>query len=480
MNLVFTSGSRSFALVTLVALAVLLGGAAFAQSTAPAAKPAAPAAATPAATAAAPARAASATPAAAAAPAATPAPAAAAATAIAAAPVAPAVPEPPARPFAKGVLTGNNVNIRKGPGTEYPFYFTAPMGYEVKAVGQRGEWLEIEFPANDSSWIFKEFLQKIDDKTGIVINSNVRVRMGPGLQFDTLYYVPAGQKFQIRGTDIKGDWFRVAPMPNETAWILAQYVRLSGPLPGGGSPVVVAVETPAATAPSTVVIPTPAGTTATSAVTTVTTTREVTAIKPGVEPVTTTTTTVEEPGRPDPYAEKLAVAEKLFRAETAKDNPADWDIATLEEQYNDIDTNATSAVVRAQARTRLSQIKNLYKPIKTRAVEIGKVDEDLAARLKDLEKQRAEEITSIPAALEAPYTATGIVQKFYIKGLGGATHKLVEDETILYLLKSDVVDLKAGEAKRCGVRGRIVSIPGFNIRLIEVMSIRPLEEAPVK
>lgn len=432
MNLGSISSSRFFGLLIVTLAAVAVSGLAAAQTAPSAARPAsaAPAAAT-----AAPA---------AAAPAPTTAPPPAAVPAVTAAPAEPAA---PARPSVKGVLMNNSVNVRKGPGTEYPVYLTAPLGFEVDAVGQKGAWLEIEFPAKGFSWVSKDYLQKIDDKTGIIISNNVRVRTGPGTQFDIAYTVQVGHKFQVLNMDIKGEWYHVMPMPGETAWILAEYVKLAGPVPGGVSVV-----------PE----PEPAGVTTT-------TTTPPTAPEPLPGTGVTTTREPQPAPQPDLYAAKLADADVKMRAEIAKDKPLDWDLESVSKLYEDIDANATNTVTRAHARNRLAQLK-AYQAIQVRAKELGKLDADLEARLKDLEKQRAEELLAIKEPAVTPYLATGTIQKFYITSLGGATHKLLDDKgTIVYLLKSDIVTLSNFEGKICGVKGKISEIPHLpNVRLIEV------------
>lgn len=368
---------------------------------------------------------------------------ASASAAPAAAPAAPA--EASARAAVSGVTTGNSINVRKGPGTEYPIYFTAPIAYPVKVVGKRADWLEIEFPGQGFSYVDKQFVQKRDDKTGIVTSAGVNVRSGPGTNFDRLYTVPAGQMFQILGVDPTDKWYQVAPMPGETAWINAEYVKLSGPVP--------ASETQVPPAPEV-------------AATTTTTT-------PGAE---TTAPTTEV--KADPMADKLSQAEQLFKTETAKENPAEWDLKTLETMYSEVEANSTNSVNKELARTRLAQI-DAFESVKARASEIGKVGEDLQKKLTDLEKERQEELIRLAnvGARETPYSAVGVVEKFYIAGLGGATHKLVNGDSIDFLLKSDVVDLNACNGKKVGLRGSFEIIPGQNVRMINVTQVDDMSGA---
>lgn len=351
---------------------------------------------------------------------------------------APQAPEPaaPERPFTVGVLTGDNVNVRQGAGTEYPIYYKAAMGTEVKVVGRQGQWLEVEFPAKGFSWVSKDYLSKFDETTGIVTGNEVNVRGGPGLQFDELYRVQANHKFKIQGVDITGNWYRVSPMPGATAWVISDYVRLSGPLPGEGP-------TPPPTAP----VPPPT-----------------TTAPPGA-------TVTPQPPQPAPepgvYEAKMQEADDALKAEFSKEDPAEWDIDKLREMFKEIDEKSDDAVLRLQARAKLAQL-NAYEAIKIRAIEIGKVDEELQARLRELEKAR-QEVAPPSSRAASAYLATGKLDKFYITGYGGATHKLTDpDGSIIFLLKSEVAGLENYEGKICGIKGQVISVPGVKVQIVEV------------
>lgn len=345
----------------------------------------------------------------------------------------------PERPFVKGVLIGNNVNVRQGPGSEYPVYYKAAMDEEIKVVARQNEWLEIEFPAKTSSWISKDYLQKIDENTGIVTAQNVHVRAGPGMEFDINYAVPVGHKFKIIELDIKGAWYRVEPMPEATAWITSEFVKLAGPLPGE--------EPPAPPVP----VPAPSPPTET----------------PGAAPAAVPAVPVET------YAAKMKDADEAIKTEIAKEDPLEWNLEKIEALYKDVQDNADDALLKMQAANRLKYL-NTYKSIKERAIKLGKVDDDLRARLADLEKQRLEEIAAAEVSVASPYIAAGKLEKFYIPGIGNATHKLLRDNNITYLLRSEVLDLAKSEGKECGVRGKIIALEGVKVKVIDVTTVAPL------
>ncbi len=342
--------------------------------------------------------------------------------------------------FVRGTITGDNVNVRHGPGTEYPIYYRAPMGAEVRVVGRDGQWLEVEFPARGFSWLSSDYVSMIDDDTAIVTGSQVNVRGGPGLQFDELYRVQANHKFKVLDTDVTGRWHRVEPMPDATAWVISDYVRLAGPIPGVTPPT---VDRP--------VRPTPEP------------------ARPPERPI--------EPERPTPapgyYESKMTEAEEALTAEIEKEDPAQWELDEITEMFTDLADNADDPIIRTRARARLAQLRG-YEALKAHAMDIGRVDEMLAQRLADLERRRQQEI-GITERVAPAHLATGRIERFHIRGMGGATHKLLRDDGgIAWLLRSDVIDLSDYEDRNCGVRGSVVSVPGVRVPIIEVTGVTPL------
>ena len=92
-------------------------------------------------------------------------------------------------------------------------------------------------------------------------------------------------------------------------------------------------------------------------------------------------------------------------------------------------------------------------------------------RIAELEKERREAISKSEAgAGDSPYLVTGKLEKFFIEGLAGATHKLTDNGRISYLLRSEILDLSTYEGNPCGIKGKIISVPGVKVQIIEVTS----------
>ena len=52
-------------------------------------------------------------------------------------------------------VSGNNVNLRSGPGKQYPPDWVLGEGYPLKVIGRRGDWLHVSDFESDSGWIHR-------------------------------------------------------------------------------------------------------------------------------------------------------------------------------------------------------------------------------------------------------------------------------------------------------------------------------------
>lgn len=62
----------------------------------------------------------------------------------------------PSLSFAAQVVSvkKDNVNVRSGPGTEFPVAMELFKGYPLKVLQKKGDWLKISDFENDSGWIY--------------------------------------------------------------------------------------------------------------------------------------------------------------------------------------------------------------------------------------------------------------------------------------------------------------------------------------
>jgi uncharacterized protein YraI len=87
-------------------------------------------------------------------------------------PPTPAEPTATATPEGVTVTVLQNMNVRSGPGTNYPIVGAGQVGQSTKVIGRNddGSWLKIEYPSADGTgWIFAELVQVTGNPEGVAI-----------------------------------------------------------------------------------------------------------------------------------------------------------------------------------------------------------------------------------------------------------------------------------------------------------------------
>jgi uncharacterized protein YraI len=174
----------------------------------------------------------------------------------------PTQPLPPADPGAATVTTITYVNVRSGPGLNFPIYFVAAPGATGQAIGitADGAWYAVTLPTSISGtgtgWVSASYvipanteglpivtapplppgveLPPPDATAATVTNFEpINVRSGPGTQFPSYGVAPIGSTAPVIGISEDGIWYVVVVStefaPNGVGWVNANYVVLSNP-----------------------------------------------------------------------------------------------------------------------------------------------------------------------------------------------------------------------------------------------------------
>ena len=133
-------------------------------------------------------------------------------------------------------ITGDNVNIRSGPGTNYYQCGKLEAGDRVKVVGSQFSWSRIVPPAGSFSWISKQYVS-IDPSNptiGTVTGDAVRVYAGSE-QLKPIHSTTVQLKFN-RGDKVRllgeeeGDYYKIAPPAGTYLWVSTKYTSALGPV----------------------------------------------------------------------------------------------------------------------------------------------------------------------------------------------------------------------------------------------------------
>jgi SH3-like domain-containing protein len=143
-------------------------------------------------------------------------------------------------------ITGDNVNIRSGPGTQYYSCGRLNKGDRVKVVNhQFGGWSCIVPPTGSFSWISTQYVSIDPDNPtiGTVTGNGVRVwvgsdRLRPIYSTTSKLKLNKGEKVKLMGEEMD-KYYKIAPPTGAYRWVSTKYTKALGPVREFPLPVVV-------------------------------------------------------------------------------------------------------------------------------------------------------------------------------------------------------------------------------------------------
>ena len=177
-------------------------------------------------------------------------------------PVPPEVVVPTAAPGVPLVTANTAINVRSGPGMNYPIYGVAPQGAQAQVLGKSedGGWWNIavstENIAVGNAWVSADYVTAQGTENVPVVPTPplppdvgfpppgadaptvtaidvINVRSGPGSEYPSYGKAPIGAVAPVVGINADGTWYvvQVAPeiSPDNAGWVKADYVTLDNP-----------------------------------------------------------------------------------------------------------------------------------------------------------------------------------------------------------------------------------------------------------
>lgn len=262
----------------------------------------------------------------------------------------------------EGEVTGSNVYVRSGAGTNWYPTTKLSAGMRVRAIGEESGWLKIVPPAGSFSYVDASVLQKSPDgKTAVTTVDGVYVKAGSELsprKIATQQILPKGAEVTILGE--KDGFAKIVPPEGSYLYISKLYVKpASGP---GGATAATATDS---AAPAESIESTDAST-------------------GGVIPSAPMPTAPREPARPaapSKYRAMLSAVEAELQSLLASKAGA-GQLEPLLERYRPLADQVEDPVAKAVAKTRVDQL--------SARVELEKIVNDAASRRESLESYRVE------------------------------------------------------------------------------------------
>lgn len=109
-------------------------------------------------------------------------------------------------------VTKANVNLRKGPSTNYSKITTIPSGSKINVLSTKGSWSEVKY--NDKTgWLMSKYIttymndNPLFDNEVLYTTANVNIRKGPGTSYKRICTIPLNSKAVVLGTE--NGWYHV-------------------------------------------------------------------------------------------------------------------------------------------------------------------------------------------------------------------------------------------------------------------------------
>ncbi len=110
----------------------------------------------------------------------------------------------------------DNVNVRSGPGTNFPVSMELFQGYPLKVTEKKGDWLKVSDFENDTGWIFSSLVKP---GTTVIVNGkkSINMRSKPNTTASIVATVDRGVVLTKVSTE--GKWVKVRHSQGAIGWI---------------------------------------------------------------------------------------------------------------------------------------------------------------------------------------------------------------------------------------------------------------------
>lgn len=88
------------------------------------------------------------------------------------------------------------VNVRKAPSLKAEVLFQAHLGYPVELAETQGKWVKIKDWQDKVGWVYQSLINK-EVHTAVILPERVNLRKGPGMQYPVVSQAKCGQVYKI-------------------------------------------------------------------------------------------------------------------------------------------------------------------------------------------------------------------------------------------------------------------------------------------
>jgi SH3-like domain-containing protein len=91
----------------------------------------------------------------------------------------------------------DEVNVRRGPSLDSEVLYETHLGYPIEIEKTEGDWVRFKDWQGARGWVHKPLVTDI--KTAVVVGDDVNVRKGPGSDFEVVKKIAKGEVYKVFG-----------------------------------------------------------------------------------------------------------------------------------------------------------------------------------------------------------------------------------------------------------------------------------------
>lgn len=362
-------------------------------------------------------------------------------------------------------VTGENVNVRSGPGTNHYRCEQLDHGTEVTVVSTSQGWAQIAPVEGTFSWIASSYVRRDPERENIGVVTGDRVRVYAGSDFIRPIYSTSVQVHLNSGDEVEllgqetGNYYKIVPPEGAYFWMSDMYLEPVRPVGQPEEPEPVEEPQPE---------PEPEDMDEAD---------ESPAEPEGEDEVEEPSAEQEEADKDEPSAlDKYRAIEERIRAEREKDF-LEQDYSEIKEELGQLVTDERDTVSR-YAEFALAHIERIESAIEA-SRQLNRESSHLERTLANIESARQRRLEQIRDM--GRYAVTGYLQRsFVFQDQADGTYYRILDERgrlLCYAVARDGVDTERAEqliGRHVGLVGQIVPNPQTGAAIIRFTDIEEL------
>ena len=122
-----------------------------------------------------------------------------------------------------GEIKADSINVRCDSTVSAAIICTLHKGEYVEVVSELYDWYKIMLPKTAPSFIRKDLVELVNEKTGRIARSGVNIRLQPGEASAIVGKARSGETLNI--LEFQKGWYKIEPVNKSAGWVNKKFLK---------------------------------------------------------------------------------------------------------------------------------------------------------------------------------------------------------------------------------------------------------------